>query len=68
MGISEATHQAGVNDQTIRYYERRGLLPALPRWTSGYRELPLYSVRSICLAGRAQNLGVLLDDLVGDVL
>jgi hypothetical protein len=68
MGTSEAADQAGVNDQTIRYYERRGLLPAPPRWTSGYRDLSLDSVRRIRPAWRAQSLRVLLDAVVGDVL
>jgi DNA-binding transcriptional MerR regulator len=68
MGIKEATHQAGVNVQTIRHYEQGGLLPALPRWTSGYRERPLPNVRRLRLKNRAQDLGVSLDDPMGDAL
>jgi hypothetical protein len=34
---SEVAAQAQVNTQTLRYYERRGLLPAPERTSSGYR-------------------------------
>ena len=63
MWISEAATQAGVNAQTIRYYERRGLLPRPPRGTSGYRELPADTVRLIRFIKRAQDLGFSLDEV-----
>jgi Hg(II)-responsive transcriptional regulator len=63
MWISEAAQQAGVNVQTIRYYERRGLLPSPPRRTSGYRELPADTVRRIRFIKRAQELGFSLDEV-----
>jgi DNA-binding transcriptional MerR regulator len=63
MWISEAATQAGVNAQTIRYYERRGLLPRPPRGTSGYRELPSDTVRLIRFIKRAQDLGFSLDEV-----
>ncbi|MGH2887262.1 MAG: MerR family DNA-binding transcriptional regulator, partial [Solirubrobacteraceae bacterium] len=37
MRSSELAEQAGVNVQTLRYYERRGLLPEPERLDSGYR-------------------------------
>ncbi|MGH9082128.1 MAG: MerR family DNA-binding transcriptional regulator, partial [Acidimicrobiales bacterium] len=37
MRSSEVADQAGVNIQTLRYYERRGLLPEPERSVSGYR-------------------------------
>lgn len=37
MLIGELAKRAGVNIQTIRFYERRGLLGTLPRTPSGYR-------------------------------
>ena len=63
MWISEAAQQAGVNVQTIRYYERRGLLPSPPRRSSGYRELPQETVRRIRFIKRAQDLGFSLDEV-----
>jgi Hg(II)-responsive transcriptional regulator len=67
MWISEAAEQAGVNVQTLRYYERRGLLPKLPRRSSGYREYPDEAVRIVRFVKRAQELGFSLDD-VGELL
>lgn len=63
MWIGEAAAQAGVNVQTIRYYERRGLLPSSPRRESGYRELPEESVRVVRFIKRAQDLGFSLDEV-----
>jgi Hg(II)-responsive transcriptional regulator len=63
MWISEAASQAGVNVQTIRYYERRGLLPRPARGTSGYRELRTDTVRLIRFIKRAQDLGFSLDEV-----
>jgi Hg(II)-responsive transcriptional regulator len=63
MWISEAAAQAGVNVQTLRYYERRGLLPKLPRRSSGYREYPEEAVRVVRFVKRAQELGFSLDEI-----
>jgi Hg(II)-responsive transcriptional regulator len=63
MWMSEAAQRAGVNVQTIRYYERRGLLPSPTRRKSGYREFPMDTVRRIRFIKRAQDLGFSLDDL-----
>ena len=63
MWISEAAEQAGVNVQTVRYYERRGLLPKAPRRASGYREFPAEAVRTVRFIKRAQELGFSLDEV-----
>ena len=63
MWISEAAEQAGVNVQTLRYYERRGLLPKPPRQTSGYREFPDDAVRVVRFIKRAQELGFSLNEV-----
>ena len=63
MWISEAADQAGVNVQTLRYYERRGLLPKAPRRASGYREFPDEAVRVVRFIKRAQDLGFSLDEV-----
>ena len=63
MLISTAAAEAGVNVQTIRYYERRGLLPPSARRPSGYRELPDEAVRVVRFIKRAQDLGFSLDEV-----
>jgi Hg(II)-responsive transcriptional regulator len=63
MRIGAAAEQAGVNVQTLRYYERRGLLPRPPRRTSGYREFPDEAVRVVRFIKRAQDLGFTLDEI-----
>lgn len=63
MWMSEAAHKAGVNVQTLRYYERRGLLPTLPRRASGYREVTDETVRIVRFIKRAQRLGFSLEEI-----
>jgi Hg(II)-responsive transcriptional regulator len=63
MRIGAAAEQAGVNVQTLRYYERRGLLPRPPRRQSGYREFPSDAVRIVRFIKRAQELGFTLDEV-----
>ena len=63
MWISEAAQQAGVNVQTLRYYERRGLLPKPPRRGSGYREFPDDAVRIVRFIKKSQDLGFSLDEV-----
>ena len=63
MRIGAAAEQAGVNVQTLRYYERRGLLPRPPRRTSGYREFPDDAVRIVRFVKRAQDVGFTLDEV-----
>jgi Cu(I)-responsive transcriptional regulator len=63
MWISEAAEQAGVNIQTLRYYERRRLLPKAPRRASGYREFPDDAVRIVRFIKRAQDLGFSLAEV-----
>src|SRR3954451_18775484 len=63
MRIGTAAEQAGVNVQTLRYYERRGLLPRSPRRLSGYREFPDEAVRIVRFVKRAQDLGFTLDEI-----
>ena len=55
--------QAGVNVQTLRYYERRGLLPAPERSSAGYRAYTPEAVRVVRFVKRAQLLGFSLDEI-----
>lgn len=57
----EVAAAAGVNVETLRYYERRGILPEPPRRASGYREYPAGTVQIIHFVKRAQELGFTLE-------
>jgi Hg(II)-responsive transcriptional regulator len=63
MRIGEVAEQAGVNIQTLRYYERRGLLPEPQRGSSGYRAYDPDSVRLVRFIKRAQELGFTLREI-----
>ena len=65
--IGEVAERSGVNLQTIRYYEREGLLPKPPRLESGYRMFPESIVRRVRFIKRAQQLGFSLSE-IGDLL
>jgi Hg(II)-responsive transcriptional regulator len=60
---SEVAAQARVNAQTLRYYERRGLLPEPERTPSGYRAYGADAVRLVRFVKRAQQLGFTLNDI-----
>src|SRR5215472_19163127 len=57
MKVGQVAKQAGVNVQTLRYYERRGLLPHPPRAASGYRQYGPEAVERVRLIKEAQKLG-----------
>ena len=63
MRTHEVADRAGVNAQTLRYYERRGLLAEPPRSPSGYRDYPVSAVRVLRFVKRAQELGFTLADV-----
>lgn len=56
----ELARQAGVNVETLRYYERKGLLAMPPRQPSGQRCYPPETVDLIRFIKRAQALGLSL--------
>jgi Hg(II)-responsive transcriptional regulator len=61
--IGEVARRTGVNIQTLRYYERRGLLKKPPRTPTGYRQYPSETVRLIRFVKRAQELGFTLKEI-----
>lgn len=63
MRSSQVATQAGVNVQTLRYYERRGLLPAPDRLESGYRSYGTDAVRTVRFVKSAQQLGFSLEEI-----
>jgi Hg(II)-responsive transcriptional regulator len=62
MRTGEVAAEAGVNVQTLRYYERRGLLPEPARRESGYRVYGPDAVRRVRFIKRAQELGFALSE------
>ena len=65
--IGHLAKEAGVNLETVRYYERRGLLPKPPRSASGYRLFPAEASRRLRFIRRAQELGFSLTE-IGELL
>lgn len=61
--ISRLAQLGGVNPETIRYYERQGLLPAPPRTAAGYRVFPKEAARRLRFIKRAQELGFSLNEI-----
>jgi MerR family mercuric resistance operon transcriptional regulator len=64
---SEVATAAGVNLQTLRYYERRGLLAEPERSLGGHRLYPAEAVTVLKVIKAAQRLGFTLDE-VADLL
>lgn len=59
----ELADVAGVNLQTVLYYERRGLLPPPPRTAAGYRQFDGEYVARMRFIKRAQELGFSLEEI-----
>ena len=67
MTIGTLAKRAGVGIDTVRYYERAGLLPAAPRRASGYRDFRPETVQRLRFIRRAKELGFTLDE-IGELL
>lgn len=65
--IGRLARAAGVNVETIRYYQRLGLVPEPPRPTGGYRHYPPETVDRVRFIKRAQRLGFTLQE-IGELL
>jgi MerR family transcriptional regulator, mercuric resistance operon regulatory protein len=65
MTIGRLADQAGVNVETIRYYQRRGLLAEPDRPVNGQRRYPALLAKRVRFIKRAQVLGFTLDEIVG---
>lgn len=61
--IGQLAKKANVNLETIRYYERRGLIPEPPRNKSGHREYSLEAVKRTEFIKRSQALGFALKEI-----
>lgn len=65
--IGRLARSAGVNVETIRYYQRRGLVREPPRPVYGYRHYPAETVTRVRFIKRAQRLGFTLRE-IGELL
>ena len=65
--IGQLASAAGVNLETVRYYERRGLLAPPPRSAAGYRLYGAADLRLLQLIGRGKALGFTLTE-IGELL
>jgi DNA-binding transcriptional MerR regulator len=60
LSTGQVAKAGGVNIQTVRFYEREGLLPAPRRSAAGYRQFTEDAVRIVTFVKRAQELGFTL--------
>ena len=67
MNIQHAADRSGLSADTIRFYERRGVLPRPPRKANGYRDYSERHVETLKLAAGLRSLGLALEDM-GQVL
>lgn len=61
--IGRLAQEVGINLETVRFYERKGLLPKPPRSASGYRLFPADTARRLQFIKRAQELGFSLSEI-----
>ena len=65
MRSGELARRAGVSADTLRHYERRGLLPAAPRSAAGYRRFPEEALTRVQVIRAALSMGFSLEELGG---
>ena len=63
MRIGELAKSAGVTPDTVRYYEREGLLAPPPRTPSGYRNYGPEALDDLRFVKKAQAIGLKLTDV-----
>ena len=63
MRVGEVAERAGVNVETLRYYERRGLMPTPERTPSGHRRYDEETVRFLRAIKEAQAVGFTLAEI-----
>jgi MerR family mercuric resistance operon transcriptional regulator len=63
LSIGEIAKAAEVGVETIRFYEREGLIEEPPRRPSGYRQYPPDTVRRVRFIRRAKDLGFTLKEV-----
>ena len=61
--IGQVARRAGVGVETIRFYEREGLVPKPPQTRAGYRQYPPDAVQRVAFIRRAKELGFTLAEV-----
>ena len=61
--IGALAREAGVGVETVRFYERQGLVPEPPRTASGYRQYPEDAIQRLRFIRQAQRLGFTLREI-----
>lgn len=63
MHIDEAAQSAGLSADTVRFYEKSGMLPVIPRDGRGWRQFGPSEVNWLKTLGHLRNTGMPLDDI-----
>ena len=63
MTIGTVAKQAGIGVETIRYYQREGLITEPPKPDTGYRTYPLETIARLRFINRAKELGFTLSEI-----
>ena len=63
LGAKAVARATGVSTDTLRHYERKGLLAGIRRTPAGYRRYPSETIDRVLLIQRALEIGFSLDDL-----
>ena len=65
MTIGEVARRVGIGVETIRFYERKGLILEPARRSSGYRQYEIGAVKRLRFIRRAKDLGFTLSEIKG---
>lgn len=63
MKINELSKRTGIHLETIRYYEKQGILPEPKRTANGYRNYDETNVMQLCFIKNCRELGFSLNDI-----
>ena len=63
MKVNELSKRTGINLETIRYYEKQGILPEPKRQANGYRSYDEESVTQLLFIKNCRQLGFSLEDI-----
>lgn len=63
MKTKQVIEKTGVDRETLRFYEAQGLLPQVPRESSGYRDYPEQTVPRLEFVSKAKRAGFTLTEI-----